>query len=735
MLSYKKAIIFFLLSLFCYGQTAFDRSAPSVPWFDHVKKPLPFPAERMELFCKELRQAILAGNSIDEIEALAPKDSSPRVIFISLGDGVWPERTYFGAGFSFSAALRQVLAIMIWREEQYAEIISNRIKKDIAELQGRTVPDTWQKKLKNPAYWSTLRLDIVQAALPVEGFTVKNSRLLLSSLNGLAFNPDLSFTFTAEQMMGRYLLTRQRKLNDRQIAEFISESDNWDALKVWMELANSHRGERVCLFEYDSYFADAEFSTRLFRGRQSKFNYELKDSMKIALQVAELLAGNLQKDASLASFFPEWVPGRGDGDESFSSLAELAITFARLSKLEKQDNFSQYSKLIIDQLLSKCQSSRQKNYRFLVEKEDLPEGEMILDARDFVNLHSNALLCLAIIESGLAASDKKYLQDCQDILAYITRQQRRDGSFVLSLVLPDMQPPLESNFNYDGAIESAALAALAIYKYAELDDKNAKVLQKRYELAVRNLQQKFAEEQNIEELPLSPWLIELLCLKTEATKEEKLLFVKFALAASLKSDKKPLFPDLFGSTKNLPSMTVAAEQTWIIAKISKWLFEQGEKDNAKAFLADSWPIWIFQQQALMDKTSSAALPRPELYLNFFRDHLEDFGFDLNGQTTQILSILAINECLELASLTDYPKHPTDLQTWNDAWKLIDQRPFCLDPALVQKTYSEDDNRDSMGTLERGTTITIKTKGGKLIGTDPYVSGRTLEKQSRSGRRK
>ena len=108
-----------------------------------------------------------------------------------------------------------------------------------------------------------LRLDIVQAALPINDFSIRRSRIQLTSLNGIAFRPGDGFAFTAEQMMGRYLVTPERFLNERQIGDFIAESVNWDALKTWLKMANSEQEGRICLFEYDSYFASPGSVKRL----------------------------------------------------------------------------------------------------------------------------------------------------------------------------------------------------------------------------------------------------------------------------------------------------------------------------------------------------------------------------------------------------------------------------------------------------------------------------------------
>ncbi|MFA6929525.1 MAG: hypothetical protein WCT05_04300 [Lentisphaeria bacterium] len=715
---------------------AFEPGMPTVPWFDYVKKPMHLPADRGRLFCRELRQALLAGNTVEQIEQLAPDDANPRVLFISLGDGIWPERTYFGAGYTFSSALRQVLTILQNREPLYAEIITARLKKDIAVAGDAPIPSSWQEKLKNPGFWSDLRLDIVQSALPVEGFSIRHSKIQLTSLNGLAFRPADGLAFTAAQMMGRYLITPERYLNERQISELISESDNWDALKTWLQMANSAQEGRICLFEYDSYFASPASCKRLFRGHPTQTGAGDVNPLEIAEEAGERLLQNLLDNGTLKYFFPEWQHSRQGEREFLSCQAELALAFARLGKASGQEKYTQAAQKVTLGLLKTCKSSTgSKPYRYIVEDEELPVEEKQQDPRLLVNLHTNALVCLALLESGLAEKTDEYRLLCRDLVAFLTRQQQRNGSFVNVLIFPGMERPLEEFFSEEGKLETVALAALAIEAYSRLDKENEAILIKRYELALSFLLEQLSEEKDLRALPLSPWLVELLCRKSSPSQEYVMQAGRLAIAASLEVNKTPLFPDFFGVPRDFPSMTAAAEHTWIIAALSNWLLQRGEEKLATDFLADAWPIWVFQQQAILEEAAASSLPRPNLYYHLFRDHLEDFGFDLNGQTTQILSMLMITNCLKNVAGQKFPKQPAALEAWHQCWQMMDQHPFCLDRSLVQRSVEGGSLRHSVGTLERGQSVTVKAKGGRLVGGEPSVSGRVLERKSRSGKRK
>ncbi|MDD3694590.1 MAG: hypothetical protein PHG44_01320 [Lentisphaeria bacterium] len=721
---------FLALGVFAQPGPGLDRGMPSVPWFDHVRQPLALSSEQGRALCLALRKGLLDEVPIEELLALAPKDKTPRGVFISLGDAAWPERTYFGLGYDFSSALRQVLTILRDREPAYAELMRSRLQGDQG---GKALPSSWREKLKNPGHWSSMRLDIVQAALPIEGFSISRSRVMMCSLNGLAFRPGEGFAFTAEQMTGRYLIDAERRLNVRQIGDFIAESDNWGALKTWLSMANSEQEGRVCIFEYDSYFADEQGCRRLFRGHPVQSGISGRSPLAMSSAVAKRLLDCLQEDGSLKAPFPEWQSGRGEGGEFVSSQAELAIALARLAEMSGEQEFLLASKKIIKALLKNCRSSADKLMRFVLEEEELAPDERQQDPRLMLNVQGNALLCLALMETGLLA-EEQYAQACREIMMYVSRQQLRSGDFIHSLVYPDMRRPLEEAYSEESRTETVALAALAMRRYAEYAGESRLTLIKRYELSLKFLLLRLEQHKELAALPLSPWLAELLGQAETLDDAQSVQLGRLALAASLQVEKEPAFPDLFGLPRSFPSMSLAAEQTWIVASLCQFFLRQGKKELANDFLADAWPLWVFQQQARIEPAAASALPRPELYYDFFRDHLEDFGFDLNGQSTQMLSMLAIAKCLSQMDGAAFPKRPEDLRAWQKNWRMIEQRPFCLDQSLVRKSAEGETPRHSSGSLERGTSVTVQAKGGKMVGGEPQVTGRVLERKSRAGGR-
>ena len=151
---------------------------------------------------------------------------------------------------------------------------------------------------------------------------------------------------------------------------------------------------------------------------------------------------------------------------------------------------------------------------------------------------------------------------------------------------------------------------------------------------------------DIQQYPLSPWLAEALINHYRNGGEYMVELSRLAVAADAARDARPILADHYGIVKDWPSMTAAAEHSWVLAALAERFAKRGEAERAKSMLHSALPYLVFQMQGQMDFPTASALARPVYYIGFFRDHLEDFGFDLNGQTTQMLSLLRLRQIVK-----------------------------------------------------------------------------------------
>ena len=708
------------LILVCLYLPAQDAGLPDEPWFDHVSAPSAIAVSRMKDFCIEVYSKLAVKAPAAVLSQLAPDDPTPRVLFLSIGGEEWPARTYFGAGLSFRTAWENVVDIMLANEPLHGEKTTTLAKGMIDEAikEKRPVPPSLAARQKDPLAWSWMRLDIVQAALPVTGFSVEHSRLALTSLVGLAFGPQLGFAFTPEQLTGRCLLEPTRHLAKQQIGNLISETYNWNALKAWQQISGIDSGYRVCLFETDSYYCDGHTTVRLFRGHPIAKAVTAAECLEAATRGAAKITAALHPRTGVVQMpFPEWVSSAAQGVEALDVQAELAYALARLAHLAGDRNLTAAAELAMKPVLAAGQRfGQKKDMGAIVETEELPP-ESPLAPRPVAHLRTNALACLALAELEQATGEPRHRNTIIALADQLKRQALPGGGFMFTALHPSGQLVDNSSLSLHGKAEAEALATLALLRVGNLATRSDLLT-----MADQNLEYLLLARVSkipLENLPNTPWLVEALSQHVLRNLDFSSQMARLGFAASVDVETAPLYPDMYGAVQHWPSATVAAERSWLLARLSQWFRAGGEAKKAADFMAAAAPPLIFQMQARMVPAGSSGLPRPGRYVDFFRDHLEDFGFDLSGQATQIISLTNLYQELKDGYGGDFPGLDKITAQLIAAQEGIGRHPLVLSPELVRtQTDAARDSRDLTGGITGGAKTTIK--GKKPAGANPGV---------------
>ena len=710
-------------------------------WFNDVSRPMPLPEEQGIALTKQLREGLLAGKSVKEILAsISYEDSSPRVLFLTLGDGVFPGRTYYAAGSSFKDALTRLLAIIAKREPEYAEAFRGELEGQIArakeeyenldEKQRRKakpnpllqnpLPVKFRRKLENPMQWTSIRLDVVQATLPVQNFVIAKSRLLLTSAVGIAFDPVAAFAFTPEQLKGRCLMTSEHQLSVIAISNLIAESNLWTAWQLWTKMAAVSTGFNVSIFECDSYYADATAAMRLFRGHPVKHApnsiRELDASARI---LARRLCRMLQDNGLYDAPFLEWYSARNDGKPSIADQAQLAIALvqtALLPELSAQERreFLAGARTAVKPILKAIKHfdpgelgpnfatstaprkpASQRLYAAVVENENIEEdyentGSQMEISRRLMELSTsaNAYLALAELWQSLPEDDeaaRACQAELQPLLSYILTQFLPNGEFVAARSYPDGAMLLEDQPGLLGRVETLSLCGLVLQKHLELfPEKSAELKLEECLQLLRPTTMRIAmEDKGSAEYLLSPWLAEFFGQATTQIPECQAQLLRLGMAAVENLEKTPFLPDMFGTPTDIPSMTYAAERLWVAGAAVEAIGGKEEQiADATELLQEAWPLLVFMQLAEMKPATASALPRPDEYVGFYRDNLADFGFTMNGQVTQLLARLRLIRVLSRLKMAQLEPLSEDADAYDACWQGIDRHPIALAPELV-----------------------------------------------------
>ncbi|MGI5924479.1 MAG: hypothetical protein ACOX9E_11095 [Lentisphaeria bacterium] len=733
-------------ALFCSALIALRAQPISTaddPWFDQVTTPTKLTPAQIEDFCRKIHRAIAAGQDEKQLATLAPDDQSPRVLFLSLSNDLWPARTYFGCGWNFAHAWESTAAIMCANEKAYAVETAKQARGAIetAVREGKPIPMDWVAREKAPNDWNWLRLDIVQVARPSFDYSVEGSKIALTSLVGLAFGPQLGFAFPPAQLTGRCLITPERFLAKQQVANIIAETYNWGAIKNWLRLSAVEEGHRICLFEVDSYCSDGVNVVRLYRGHPIAQLPDNDQCLDAATRCAELLINYLDPaKGTLNVPFPEWIasgdssPG-ADNREALDAQAELVIALARLAQSSNnKKHFADGAALAAKPLqLAMRRYGQQKDFIALIEKEPIA-ADSHLEPRLITTLRSNATACLAFIElSAIFPDNSDYPAIATAIGRHLHRQAQPGNGFIPAKFYPSDQIYESDESNDYGQAETEAMAALALAKLGK-KDRNGGFL----EVADNNLAYLLSSKIQLQELTAtvtSPWLAEALDQYYRRNNEYISQLSRLALAASIDQNTEPLFPDLFGAVHDWESMTTAAERSWLLASLSKTLRDCNQTSKAADAMADAAAFLCFQYQARIDRATAAALSRPQYYVNFFRDHLEDFGYDLNGQATQIISLLAIRRELMDGYGGQFPKLEQFKEKLAAAQRTIDTHPLPLSVELVIRRTIDDsaDGRDLLGGIPKRGAVNFRGKGGKIVPAEEAVSSGVVKRKRRGNK--
>ena len=752
-------------------------------WFDDLKKPAAMTTEQGVALVKQLRTEMLAGKPVKDILAgISYDDAAPRVLFLTLGDGIFPGRTYYAAGSSFKDALGRLLAIVAKREPEYAAAMKAELEGQVARakeeyanmtekerrkappnpLLRTPLPENFRTKLQNPLAWNSLRMDVVQATLPVKDFVISRSRLLLTSAVGIAFDPVAAFAFTPEQLMGRCLMTDGHQLSVSAVANIIAESGLWSSWQLWSKMGAAATGFNVSIFESDSYYADALGACRLFRGHSAR--QQLADPRGGALALAKRIVRMLDENGRYERPFLEWVSLRSDGKAAVWDQAQLTLALTRTALLPDLESsarreFLQAARAAVKPVLKSLKHfdpgelgpdfttstaprrpALQRTYAAVVEDENVESdyeasaSQQMEISRRLMELEASANAYLALAELVLTLpEDDATAVACRaeltPLMNYILTQIQPDGEFVAACTYPDGQVVLGDQPSEVLRMEIISLCGLAMGRHCEIFPEPAasmhladKVLMLRNEVAHLAL-----DDRTFAEYPLTPWLAEFLAQDAATNPVRLAQLVRLASGAVNGLEKAPFLPDMFGAPSDIPSMTYAAERLWLVCEAVAAIGRQEEhRAEATELLGEAWPLAVFAQQAEMEPAAASALPHPKEYVGFYRDNLADYGFTMNAQVTQLLLRLKLCVVLKALGVEEITPTPADAEAYQACWARADAHPVVLAPELVIRSSIADGNDRALG----GSIDTSRMRSRQISG--PQKNG---SKDSRVIRRK
>ncbi len=709
----KKLIV--LLFLLTVASLFPQTMAPGgLVWFDNVKAPTKYTEEQLCGITAKLHEMLRKNASFDTFATSVKDDNMPRVIFLSIGDDLWPARTYYGTGFSFLDALSRAVEILRVNEEaKRTEIVKQATSViEDAQKERKKVPQDWVDRRNTPGQWQWLKLQIVQAVRPYPSFTFNSSRFSFTDFVGFSFGPDLGFAFTPDQITGRYLMTPTGFLSKKQVGNIIAEAFNFEALNTWLKVTNFNEPQGICFFEMDTYFTDGINTQRLFRCHTLPTIPSAIQCINAAHRGARAIAERIAtKSGELKQPFPDWEQPKPN-NEAQDDMAELSIALQRVAAATgDQSLLDVASRVLWPFKKAGIAFGDTKEHFAFADIELLPENSA-KQPRTFAPLRSNALALIAhlpLLAADSAKSDAKLHGQLKRIAEFIAGMRGNDGNFHNARIVPSGQTLDYHKEDIEGRMSDNALAAIALHHAStKFGVAEWKTLSK---TTIAHIAKTLMEVKD-GELPLDPWIVEALTLGNLTSQAHRKLMPRLAGLLMRSCLPKPYAPDVAGAPASYPSYVTSARNSWAISTLARW-FKTISPMHEEALSSYNALSTSFHLQAQMNLPTASSLPRPKFYIDFFRDTLDDFRFTLAGNNAQLIALVKTAELLKEFHEGHFPDEKMAERQLARARKYIDIHPYFITMELISNTN---------GTSEEARSLTGAMSDVKESKVSPEESG-------------
>ena len=592
---------------------------PDSIWFQHVTRPTPLTEAQIRVLAEEIWQSLQAGTPPPRIAAPDATELLPRLVFLSCGTDTAPAAIHLGAGRGVTAAahaaLRQALA---------------------APNRGPA-----------PRY---MKLDVVQNAVPIGGFLVREGSMPSPSLMGIAFPPSAPFAFLPEQLVAGSLVAPQGTLVIHSIAQALIKAERWQDLGIWTALSSTATEQTVAFFETQSAFFDGTELIPLFRGHRPAARPTAARILEAARHAGERLAAWCTEDGRFAPELAEWVTAPSgqvslrDQAGAVLALTELHTVTGAPALLDAARRGAAYLRRAI-----RFQGADRRTLCVVEGRFSEAQPTVIHGYR--TALDTNAMTALALLELGAATGAKAADQAAVGIGRFLLQQLQPGDVFINERRFPDAQ------ILAGPALTPSALAVTALIRLYEETAWSG--FRDGAEAGLRALYETYLARREMENLPRDEWLIRALDLTSTYARNDdwrrQVDRLSLAMAADVSMD--PYFPDFVGSVNEHPSATLAARRSLGLTYASRLLLDAGRDQAANTLLQAAESHIVHQLQAQIGDAEAMYLTEPSRYRHAFRDHVLGFGLALHCEYIQILSLVTVWKQLQQLENPEFPDNP------------------------------------------------------------------------------
>lgn len=670
-------------------------------WLQDIKTPLGLSAADGMALCQALYAGLRQGTlPATDVSALQGADS-PRAVFLSWSDGKTAARVCLGMGATAEEALQSACRRAL-------------------------------ESKPSPRHLVWLKLDLVQHGEAVTNFNPRDSRLPLPSLIGLSFGPAVGFDFLPEHLLAWDMVSSTGQINVHHVTErvigeeygrYLSDTERLRDLGRWTAITSFTGGQKVCLFESQSFFHDGTRCLPLFRGHALYENVSVEELRQAAGAAGDHLAEMCGESGLFECDLPEWELGK----PKRAVARDYAVAVMALVRLHQATGEGRYLKAA--ERAGRCLAAAVRPYGgtpkagCLPETQILPGPEGVIAEAQITATTTNALTVAALCELSEAAKTEAFHPALALLAQHLVLQLQPDGSVIGTREYPSqaLRP----------AATDTAAAGAALLAFTELYASVAREVFLTHAKAVAGALRRTAlAAAEMEALPRDVWLMEGLDRLFTFTRDESLCepVERLALAGLLDQTRDVDFPDGYGAVADQPSALPAADRSRLMAVGARLLHDMGRTAGTDTLLGEARPFVLFQMQTRITPADALYLSAPPRYLGLFRDHVLDVGLELRGQAAQILSLLALAREMERLGRNNLPEDLAVQKSLGAARDLAGRWPRYLTPAVAGTAQAEPGRavefrnaaREMLTIRPRSPEDAKGTKGAKGRKTSPFV---------------
>ncbi|ODS31477.1 MAG: hypothetical protein SCARUB_03408 [Candidatus Scalindua rubra] len=495
--------------------TDFKSPAPKilsrVIWFGDIKVPLSISNLDQKTLIRFVAESVFdRKTNVNNIPAALMGDTLPRMVFLSVSDGINPAYVVIGTGKGITDAIE--LAV--------------------------TKVNSLGEKNNRPKWF---KLDIVQDVYKMDNVELDKPLKFERSLQGMAFDRESGIAFLPEEMMAYTLVNSKQKIRMNNIEKYLNgRSIHAEQFQRFRHLDKAS----IYRFTTMGVFSDGKEVISLYRGHRLYKQLSKEDLLSAARRGGQYLTLAVSADGK---FVYRYLPKIDHVPKKYNILRHAGTVYSMLELYEitgKAELLKAACRAIEYLLLSvkPCLSGKQ-NMACIVEK-------------GYAKLGGNALTAIALAKYTEVTHDRQYMPILLRLGRWIQSAQRESGEFYMQKQsYPDGEVTDFISQYYPG---EALLAMTRIYALDPHDDW-LDVAEKGTQYLINNRDYGLPLSELIHDHWLLYALNELYRYRPNPLYLEHALQIAHSIMQS--QNREPVYPDWRGSYYRPPRSTPTATRT------------------------------------------------------------------------------------------------------------------------------------------------------------------------------